>query len=301
MRDLVGRTAGLRPIRLRGSVPVDPTRDDLFRLAIEERARVKGDKHLAKEERKRLDQFLKTFATGGAYGIFAEVRQLDPVPGGQVVNAYGLGPLTARVATPEEPGAYCFPPLAAAITGAARLLLALLQADVEARGGSYGACDTDSLLIVSSEDGGPFACPGGSERLADGAPWRPPHARGPEPCTYQSAALYAYGPCTEHAYEPCVRTHPYGRTGAYACPIGLHGPCHAHGYAHGYGHTEERSDGRGYAHDPSMPMRWSARPRIALCNGRRHPYGAQSTEPVRPYMCARSPQARGRERWTPGP
>jgi hypothetical protein len=43
-----------------------------------------------------------------------QVRQLDPVPGGQVVNVNGLTPLTARVTTPEEPGAFCFPPLAAA-------------------------------------------------------------------------------------------------------------------------------------------------------------------------------------------
>ena len=56
--------------------------------------------------------------------------------------------------TPEEPGAFCFPPLAASVTGAARLLLALLQADVEARGGTYVACDTDSLLVVASETGG---------------------------------------------------------------------------------------------------------------------------------------------------
>jgi hypothetical protein len=72
------------------------------------------------------------------------------------------------VSTPEEAGAFCFPPLAATITGAARLLLALLQADVEARGGTYVACDTDSLLIVASEAGGLLACPGGPARLPDG-------------------------------------------------------------------------------------------------------------------------------------
>ena len=165
----LGRSADLRPIRLRGSVAVDPTRDDLFRLATEERARVKASQ-LLEAERERLGQFLKTFASGGAYGIFAEVRQLNPVPGGQVVNVHGLWPLTARVTTPEEPGAFCFPPLAATVTGAARLLLALLQADLEARGGAYVACDTDSLLIVSSEAGGLIACPGSPEALADGMP-----------------------------------------------------------------------------------------------------------------------------------
>jgi hypothetical protein len=164
----LARMGGLRPVLLRGSIRVDPNTDDLFRVATEERARVKADASLSEAERRRLSQFLKTFANGGAYGIFAEFRQLDPVPGGKVVNAYGLWPMYARVTTPEEPGEFAFPPLAAAITGAARLLLALLQADVEARGGSYVACDTDSLAIVASEQGGLVACPNGPYRIGDG-------------------------------------------------------------------------------------------------------------------------------------
>jgi hypothetical protein len=163
-----GRLRRLRPIKLRGADAVDPRTTDLFRLATEARARVKADEGMTAAERRRLAQFLKTFANGGAYGIFAEVRQLDPVSGGRMVAVHGLDPLTARVTTPEEPGAYCFPPLAATVTGAARLLLGLLQADIEAAGGAYVACDTDSLLIVSSEIGGLIACPGGPERKPDG-------------------------------------------------------------------------------------------------------------------------------------
>jgi hypothetical protein len=83
---------------------------------------------------------------------------------------HGLGDIHARVRTPEEPGAFCFPPLAATITGAARLLLALLEADITARGGTYVACDTDSLTIVSSEAGGLLPCPGGTDQLPDGTP-----------------------------------------------------------------------------------------------------------------------------------
>jgi hypothetical protein len=162
-----GRTMGLTPVKLRGTIAVDPTADDLFRFATEERARVKRDRTLSDQERTRLAQFLKTLANGGAYGIFAEFRQLDPVAGGKLVSASGLWPISARVSTPEEPGAFCFPPLAATITGAARLLLGLLQADVEARDGTYVGCDTDSLLIVASRDGGLIACPGGPERLPD--------------------------------------------------------------------------------------------------------------------------------------
>lgn len=164
-----GRLRGLKPIRLRGGEPVDPRQVDLFRLATEERARLKADRTVPEAERTRRTQFLKTFANGGAYGIFAEVRQLDPVAGGELVTAFGLDQLEARVGTPEEPGAFSFPPLAATITGAARLLLGLAQADVEARGGSYVTCDTDSLVIVSSEAGGLVPCPGGPERMPDGS------------------------------------------------------------------------------------------------------------------------------------
>ena len=46
------------------------------------------------------------------------------------VNVLGYGldaePYPCRVAHPEEPGEYCFRPLASLITGAARLMLALL-------------------------------------------------------------------------------------------------------------------------------------------------------------------------------
>lgn len=164
----IGQLATLSPVRLRGSVAVDPAREDLFRLAIEERARVRRDGRRSAADRKRLGQFLKTFSLGGAYGVFAEYRQLDPVRGGREVEAHGLWPITARVRTPEEPGAFCYPPLAATITALARLLLGLLQADINAAGGTYLACDTDSLLVLASETGGLVPCPGGSERLPDG-------------------------------------------------------------------------------------------------------------------------------------
>lgn len=165
----VGVAAGLRPVALRGRIPVDPVTDDLFRRAIEERQRVKRDTALPQAERDGLAQFLKTVANGGSYGIFAEYHQKDPVAGrGVVIEAHGLWPIATRVHTPEEPGEYCFPPLAASVTAGARLLLALLQSGVEAAGGTYAACDTDSLLIVSSHEGGLVPCPGGAHGLPDG-------------------------------------------------------------------------------------------------------------------------------------
>jgi hypothetical protein len=165
-----GQQPALRPVLLRGELEVDPRTDDLFRRAIELRQRVRRDISRPANERDRLDGFLKTFALGGAYGIFAEYHPTEPVAGGARVSGHGLWPLECRVHTPEEPGEFCFPPLAATITAGARLLLALLQADVEARGGTYVAGDTDALLVASSELGGLVACPGGPYRLPDGGP-----------------------------------------------------------------------------------------------------------------------------------
>lgn len=160
----VGVLPGLRSLNLRGTVPADPS-DDLFRLAIEERHRLARAGGAARDL-----TFLKTFANGGAYGVFAEYRLLEAVAAGVPVEAHGLWPIAARVQTPEEPGEFSFPPLAATVTGAARLLLSLLQADIEARGGSFVACDTDSLNVVTTENGGLLACPGGPRRLSDGRP-----------------------------------------------------------------------------------------------------------------------------------
>jgi hypothetical protein len=154
-----GVLPGLRPVQLGGALPVEPS-DDLFRRAIEERQGVKASDP-------RLAAFLKTVANGGSYGIFAEHHQRPAPKAGARVHAFGLWPIETVVQAPEEPGSFCFPPLAASVTAAGRLLLALLEASIEARGGTYAACDTDSLLVVSSEHGGLHACPGGPQRFPD--------------------------------------------------------------------------------------------------------------------------------------
>jgi hypothetical protein len=86
------------------------------------------------------------------------------------VHGRGEEPHAARVAGPEDPGVYTFPPVAAAITGGARLLLAMLERQVTQAGGTYAFCDTDSMAIVANEHGGPVACRGGTEATPDGAP-----------------------------------------------------------------------------------------------------------------------------------
>lgn len=70
-------------------------------------------------------------------------------------------PFAADTTAPELPGRTCYPPLAALITSAARLMLALLEREVTDRGGSYAFCDTDSMAIVVNEHGGLVPCLGG--------------------------------------------------------------------------------------------------------------------------------------------
>src|SRR5258706_3449016 len=87
-------------------------------------------------------------------------------------------PYQCRVAHPDDPGEYCFPPLASLITGGARLMLALLEHSVSELGGTYAMEDTDSMAIVATEHGGMIPCEGGPFRTADqreaiaALPWR---------------------------------------------------------------------------------------------------------------------------------
>ena len=63
----------------------------------------------------------------------------------------------------ENPGPWFFPPLASLITSAGRLLLAMTEASVQKKQGSYLFCDTDSLAVVASKRGGMLRIPGGED------------------------------------------------------------------------------------------------------------------------------------------
>ena len=83
---------------------------------------------------------------------------------------HGLETFNTKTSAPEYPGEFCFPPLAAMITAGARLLLAILEAEVTQRGGSYAFCGTDSMAIVATTTGGLVPCDGGPETHALGRP-----------------------------------------------------------------------------------------------------------------------------------
>jgi hypothetical protein len=164
-----GIPSGLKPTKLRGAIDVDPRQQDFFKAVIEERKRLSA-RNLTDSEKDRLGKALKVLANSTSYGIYGEMNRLE-TDRRVSVRCYGIDaePYTCYASNPEKPGEYCFPPLASLITGAARLMLALLERCVTDLGGTYSMEDTDSMAIVATNSGGLVPCPGGPHRLEDGA------------------------------------------------------------------------------------------------------------------------------------
>jgi hypothetical protein len=164
-----GKLQGLTPTKLRGSIPVRPRTQDFFKVAIEERKRLSRRTDLSDAEKKRLDKALKDLANAASYGIYAEMnRQESDKKVSVTCHGIDAKPYTCRVSHPDMTGEYCFPPLASLITGAARLMLALLEHCVTKEGGTYAMEDTDSMAIVATKRGEMVPCPDGPYRMKDG-------------------------------------------------------------------------------------------------------------------------------------
>ncbi len=166
--DAVGKLPNLKSIRLLSAVDINPRKHDLFKIAIEERKRPQAHRKLSEKELERFDRSLKVFANATSYGIFAEMNRKESDEAVNVV-CHGIDrkSYTCRVAHADEPGKYCFPPMASLITGAARLMLALLEHSVDELGGTYAMEDTDSMAIVATKNGGIVPCPDGKRRTVD--------------------------------------------------------------------------------------------------------------------------------------
>jgi hypothetical protein len=132
-------------------VEIDPYHDDLFRKIIEQRRLHKADKALS--------YWLKILANS-IYGLFGELNP-DALSKKAPVNVFsGEKNFPDASNVIENPGGWFFPPLASLITAGGRLLLAMTEACVQEKKGSYLFCDTDSLAVVSSKHGGPLRIPG---------------------------------------------------------------------------------------------------------------------------------------------
>jgi hypothetical protein len=159
---------GLKPIKLRGEIEVDPCKDDLFQVMIEQKELLKKSAKRKKangdisgaESDNALSYFLKICANATSYGMYFELtpqKLFNPA----VVKVFsGEHEEELAVSSVERPGTFYFPPIAALITGGAHLMLALIQRCIEDKGGHYLFCDTDSMCIVASENGEWVRCPG---------------------------------------------------------------------------------------------------------------------------------------------
>lgn len=164
-----GRQRGLERTNLAGMVPVNPMTDDFYCRVIEQRG-------VHRKTNKALSDFLKVLANSGSYGLFVQLDQENAGRRGK--RGKPRKPIWVKVFSGEtyferpyriieKAGEWYFPPLAALITAAGRLLLAMLERCISDAGGTYLFCDTDSLCIVSNEHGGLVACPGGPHKLDD--------------------------------------------------------------------------------------------------------------------------------------
>ena len=158
----IGELSGLRPVRLSGEVWVNPRTQDLFRTVIEQRKSI-AKKKRSREDADRLDKALKVLANATSYGIYAEMNRQETEERVKV-QCRGIDPepYECSVIHPEKAGEFCFPPMASLITGAARLMLALLEHTVSELGGTYAMEDTDSMAIVATKQGGIIPCKGGT-------------------------------------------------------------------------------------------------------------------------------------------
>ena len=146
-----------------GDRTIDPLRDNFFTAVIETR---KGfpSKH-------PMNYFLKILANAGGYGMYAELNRKDFGKNSHKrIRVYsGEDHRSPTVPSIEIPGPWYFPPVASLITAGGRLLLAMLEKAVTNARGTYMMCDTDSMAIVSTRQGGVVPCAGGRLRLPNGS------------------------------------------------------------------------------------------------------------------------------------
>ena len=154
-----------------GSGSIDPYNDDFFRKIIEER---KG-----KDKTDPLYYFLKILANAGCYGIYAEVNRFPSwEEQGTRKSKCSLAKIGQNEPARSKAGPLVFSACVGPDSSGREFVSAMLERLVTDEGGTYLMCDTDSMAIVSSEDGGLVDCTGGPHRTPDGKdaikalPWK---------------------------------------------------------------------------------------------------------------------------------
>jgi len=171
-----GQLGTLKPIRLMGEVYVDPVTHDFFQTVIEIRANVKAERKGSHDADckcracKNIEN-LKVTSNSTSYGITVEVLRMpvnmeadSDYHEGRTYQVYGMydQPFEYTGTSMEVAQKYCYPPIGGLITGAARLMLGILEALLTEYGGVGVFRDTDSTAVAATDTGGYLPCPGGS-------------------------------------------------------------------------------------------------------------------------------------------
>ena len=149
----------LIPVAISGNPDylVDPYNDDFYRRMIELRHAVKAQREKSKGANyDKLDveqNALKIATNATSYGIFAEINVNDRAKSAASrVHPANSPSWVMDHIKDEQPGKYFHPLLAATITGAARLMLALAERLILDEGLEWAFCDTDSMAIAKPEN-----------------------------------------------------------------------------------------------------------------------------------------------------
>jgi len=150
-----GKQEGLQCIKLRGEIDVDPAKDNFFKKVIEKRKEVKRKVEKDGDEMDALQRFLKILASSTSYGVYIEMNR-EELKENDSIEVFGLERFTPkRDEEFEKAGKYYNPLIAVMITGAARLVLAMMEKSVKDFGGNFAFCDTDSMSVTDLEHGRP--------------------------------------------------------------------------------------------------------------------------------------------------
>ncbi len=153
---------GLLPIHIAGNPEycVDPAQGDFFKRLIDLRSEVKKKKENASDnhEKDQLESQQRAFklvANATSYGIFVELN-VEEENQAQPFLCYGPSgqPIPIEMKKFEAAGMFFHPLLAALITGAARLMLAITERLTIDAGLDWAFCDTDSMALAKPENMG---------------------------------------------------------------------------------------------------------------------------------------------------
>ena len=128
--------------------------------------------------RKEIARGVKAIGNIACSGALSETRASDLLPGRreEVTLLSDAEPIRAAVAHPEDPGPFACLPLAGLVSAAGRSWLAAVHYEVERRGGTIAAYDTDGAHIIATEKGGTIYVETRGADFHEGGPAQPLHA-----------------------------------------------------------------------------------------------------------------------------